>query len=127
ETTNRLSNLTKGTAMHRLLSVAGCDAATVGNACWLRYGPASLTEHARASSYPQLLANFTGIEGVVPSVLLGEVGIFGLTDPFERMENNVDWGFGRADILERATTLARELRAAGARLVVLLSHLGYEH
>ena len=35
--------------MHRLLSVAGCDAATVGNACWLRYGPATLTEHARVS------------------------------------------------------------------------------
>jgi 2',3'-cyclic-nucleotide 2'-phosphodiesterase (5'-nucleotidase family) len=66
ETTNRLSNLTKGTAMHRLLSVAGCDAATVGNACWLRYGPATLTEHARVSTYPQLLANFTGIDGPVP-------------------------------------------------------------
>ena len=27
----------------------------------------SLTEHARASAYPQLLANFTGIDGPVPS------------------------------------------------------------
>jgi len=32
ETTNRLSNITKGAAMHRLLGAAGCDAATVGNA-----------------------------------------------------------------------------------------------
>ena len=126
DTTNRLSNLTKGTAMHRLLSVARCDAATVGNACWLRYGAASLTEHARASTYPQLLANFTGIEGPVPSVLLGEVGIVGITDPFDRI-GDVDWGFGRRDVLESAKDAARDLRACGAKLVVLLSHLGYEH
>jgi len=126
DTTNRLSNLTKGTAMHRLLSVARCDAATVGNACWLRYGAASLTEHARASTYPQLLANFTGIEGPVPSVLLGDVGIVGITDPFDRI-GDVDWGFGRRDVLESAKDAARDLRACGAKLVVLLSHLGYEH
>jgi 2',3'-cyclic-nucleotide 2'-phosphodiesterase (5'-nucleotidase family) len=126
ETTNRLSNLTKGAAMHRLLSAAGCDAATVGNACWLRYGPKSLTEHARVSAYPQLLANFTGIDGPVPSVLLGEVGIVGVTDPFDRI-GDVDWGFGRREVLESARTAARDLRVEGAQLVVLLSHLGYEH
>jgi hypothetical protein len=30
ETTTRLSNLTKGVAMHRLLSAAGCEVAVVG-------------------------------------------------------------------------------------------------
>ncbi len=127
ETTNRLSNVTKGTAMHRLLSVAGCDAATVGNACWLRYGPATLTEHAHTSAYPQLLANFTGIEGPVPSVRIGDVGVIGVTDPFDRMLDDLDWGFGRVEILATVKSLARDLRAQGARLVVLLSHLGYEH
>jgi 2',3'-cyclic-nucleotide 2'-phosphodiesterase (5'-nucleotidase family) len=127
DTTNRLSNLTKGTAMHRLLSLAGCDAYTVGNACWLRYGPAILNEHARAASYPLLLANFTGIEGPVPSVLLGRVGIIGVTDPFDSMADDLDWGFGRADILATTKELARDLRGRGAELVVLLSHLGYEH
>jgi 2',3'-cyclic-nucleotide 2'-phosphodiesterase (5'-nucleotidase family) len=127
ETSNRLSNLTKGTAMHRLLSLAGCDAHTVGNACWLRYGPGILAEHARASSYPQLLANFTGVEGPVPSVLIGDVGVVGVTDPFERMAVDLDWGFERVDVLETTKGLARDLRARGARLVVLLSHLGYEH
>jgi 2',3'-cyclic-nucleotide 2'-phosphodiesterase (5'-nucleotidase family) len=126
DTTNRLSNLTKGTAMHRLLSIAGCDAATVGNASWLRYGAASLTEHARASAYPQLLANFTGIDGPVPSALMGELGIVGVTDPFDRIAD-VDWGFGRRDVLESAKEAARDLRARGAKLVVLLSHLGYDH
>lgn len=127
ETTNRLSNLTKGTAMHRLLSVAGCDAATVGNACWLRYGPATLSAHAHTSTYPQLLANFTGIEGPVPSVLFGELGIVGVTDPFDRMADDLDWGFGRIEVLGAAKAAARDLRARGAQLVVLLSHLGYEH
>jgi 2',3'-cyclic-nucleotide 2'-phosphodiesterase (5'-nucleotidase family) len=127
DTTNRLSNLTKGTAMHRLLSLAGCDAHTVGNACWLRYGPGVLAEHARVAGYPQLLANFAGVEGPVPSVLIGDVGIIGVTDPFERMADDLDWGFERLDILETATELARDLRDRGARLVVLLSHLGYEH
>lgn len=127
ETTNRLSNLTKGAAMHRLLSTAGCDAAAVGNACWLRYGPATLTDHARVSTYPQLLANFTGIEGPVPSVAFGELGIVGVTDPFDRMADDLDWGFGRIQVLEAATAAARDLRAQGAKLVVLLSHLGYDH
>src|SRR3954468_14972682 len=39
EASVRLSNLTKGVAMHRLLSAAGCDAATVGNGSASRYGP----------------------------------------------------------------------------------------
>lgn len=127
ETTNRLSNLTKGAAMHRLLSVAGCDAYAVGNACWMRYGPASVTAHTRVSDYPHLVANFTGIEGTVPSVLLGDVGVLGLTDPFERMADDLDWGFDRVDVLSTARRVARDLREQGARLVVLLSHLGWEH
>src|SRR6266536_3058076 len=49
ETANRLSNLTKGTAMHRLLSAAGCDAATVGNAAPLRYGHQVLLDHAASA------------------------------------------------------------------------------
>jgi 2',3'-cyclic-nucleotide 2'-phosphodiesterase (5'-nucleotidase family) len=127
ETTNRLSNLTKGTAMHRLLSLAGCDAQTVGNACWFRYGPGVLADHAAAASYPQLLANFTGVEGPVPSVLLGDVGVVGVTDPFETVAADLDWGFDRTDVLATAKALARDLRTRGAELVVLLSHLGYEH
>ena len=127
DTTNRLSNLTKGTAMHRLLSLTGCDAHTVGNACWIRYGPGVLADHARASSYPQLLANFGGVRGPVPSVLLGDVGVIGVTDPFEHMADDLDWGFERLDVLATTKQLARDLRAHGAKLVVLLSHLGYEH
>jgi 2',3'-cyclic-nucleotide 2'-phosphodiesterase (5'-nucleotidase family) len=125
ESTNRLSNLTKGAAMHRLLGRAGCEAATVGNACWIRYGPGVLAEHARVAPYPLLLGNFDAVEGPVPSVLLGDVGIFGLSDPFREL-GDVEWGFHALDEVAVARRLARDLRGRGARLVVLLSHLGLE-
>ena len=40
ETTTWISNVTSGAAMHCLLSAAGCEAAAVGNASWLRVRPA---------------------------------------------------------------------------------------
>jgi 2',3'-cyclic-nucleotide 2'-phosphodiesterase (5'-nucleotidase family) len=125
ESTNRLSNLTKGVAMHRLFGRTGCDAATVGNACWIRYGPGVLAEHARVAPYPLLLGNFKPVDGPVPSVLLGDVGVFGLSDPFREL-GDVDWGFEALDEVEVARRLARGLRSRGAELVVLLSHLGLE-
>jgi 2',3'-cyclic-nucleotide 2'-phosphodiesterase (5'-nucleotidase family) len=126
ETTNRLSNMTKGAAMHRLLTRTTCDAATVGNACWIRYGPGVIAEHARAAGYPLLLANFAPVDGVVPSVLLGEVGVFGMTAPFRDLFADTDWGFEKLDELEVAQRCARELRDRGAKLIVFLSHLGLD-
>ncbi len=124
ETTNRLSSMTKGVAMHRLLAQTTCDAATIGNATWLRYGPGVIAEQARAASYPLLLANFAPVAGVVPSVLIGNVGVFGLTAPFRTLFADTDWGFEKLDELEVARRCARELRRQGAELVVFLSHLG---
>lgn len=126
ETSNRLSSITKGAAMHGLLSKAGCDAATVGNGGWQRYGPHVLTAYAQVAAYPLLLANFEPAFGTVPSVLLGEVGVFGLTDAFRDEFDDIDWGWEPLDELQTAREIARELRAAGATLVVLLSHLGLD-
>jgi 2',3'-cyclic-nucleotide 2'-phosphodiesterase (5'-nucleotidase family) len=124
ETTVRLSNLTKGAAMHRLLGRAGCDVSVVGNACWIRYGPTILGAHAEAASYPILLANFEPVVGAVPSARFGGVGVFGLTAPYRDLFTNTDWGWKALDELEVASRLAAELRADGASFVVLLSHLG---
>lgn len=126
ETTNELSNITKGTAMHRLLGRASCDAATVGNSCWLRYGAGVLADHARAAPYPLLLANFAPVTGPVPSALLGDVGVVGLTDPFRELRDGIEWGFEPLDEPAVAREAAADLRRRGARLVVLLSHLGLE-
>src|SRR5919206_2726624 len=130
ETTTWISNATKGAAMHRLLSAAGCEAAAVGNASWLRYGPQVLPSHAEEASYPLLLANVRApdgspFEGTRESVLIGRLGLVGVTAPY--------LGFGietmGASWVEEGPLvrrLAAELRERGAEHVVLLSPLGLE-
>lgn len=131
EATVRLSNLTKGAAMHRLLSAAGCDAAAVGNAAWLRYGAAVLADHAEAASYPLLLANLEGVPRVRPSALLRAgketVGLIGISDPFPRFLGAAEYGLVSREVAPLVQELAADLRAEGADLVVLLSHVGYEN
>ena len=126
ETTSRLSNLTKGVAMHRLLAAAGCEAAAVGNAVWLRYGPQAVTAEAAAVGYPLLCANLTPIEGVRDGVVLDRVGFVGVTDTFPRFRSEFDFGVVAVPVVETVRTVAARLRAEGAELVVLLSHMGLD-
>jgi 5'-nucleotidase len=127
ETTTRLSNLTKGVAMHRLLSVAGCEVSVVGNAVWLRYGPQVIPDQAEAASYPLLLANLEPVEGVQKTVLIDGVGFVGVTDPFgDFLNGELEYGIRATDEIEEVRAGARALRGQGAELVVCLSHLGYK-
>lgn len=130
ETTSRLSNLTKGAAMHRLLSAAGCDVATVGNAAWLRYGAQVIAEHASVAAYPLLVANLRPIPGTQPSATIhaGEttIGVIGLTASFAQFLEGFDFGLEALDEAGVARELARALRADGADLVLVLSHLGLD-
>ena len=134
ETTTWISNVTKGAAMHRLLSAAGCAAAAVGNASWLRYGPGVLASHGGAASYPLLLANVRApdgalFEGTQESALLdvdgARLGLVGVTAPY--LEFGIE-GFGASWVEEGPLVrrLAAELRERGADYVVLLSHLGLD-
>jgi 2',3'-cyclic-nucleotide 2'-phosphodiesterase (5'-nucleotidase family) len=125
ETTTRLSNLTKGVAMHRLLSAAGCEVAAVGNAVWLRYGPQVIVDQARVASYPLLLANLSPVDGAQSSALIDGVGFVGVTDPFHSFLDSGVFDIEASDEVEAVRRGARELRARGAELVVCLSHLGY--
>jgi len=60
-------------------------------------------------------------------VLLGDVGVIGLTASFaDFFGGELDWGSAPLPEIETARALARELRAAGASLVVVLSHLGLD-
>ena len=75
-----MSNVTKGTGMHRLLNAAGCDAAVAGNGAWMRYGPQVLVDHSAAARYPLLLANLRTsngepLAGVQPTCLLAAGGV----------------------------------------------------
>jgi 2',3'-cyclic-nucleotide 2'-phosphodiesterase (5'-nucleotidase family) len=129
ETTVRLSSLTKGAALHRILSAAGCDVATVGNAVWLRYGPQALAANAAAADYPLLLANLVPVEGVLPSVVLNagdwRVGVIGVTDDFAGVFGDFDFGMRSLPVVPLVRELARDLRVRGADLVIVLSHLGW--
>jgi 2',3'-cyclic-nucleotide 2'-phosphodiesterase (5'-nucleotidase family) len=136
DTTNRLSNLTKGVAMHQLLSLAGCDAAVIGNACTVRYGPQIVAEQARVARYPLLLANLRTPEGALlpgmhATVLLTagalRLGLIGLTSPLAEMEEHFyeKWfGMQVPPALPLIQELAATLRSQGADAVLLLSHLG---
>ncbi|MFI5273138.1 MAG: bifunctional metallophosphatase/5'-nucleotidase [Ktedonobacterales bacterium] len=128
----RLSNLTKGVAMHRLLSAAGCNAAAVGNAALPRYGPAVLAAQARAASYPLLLANLrqsdgAPLRGTRPSALLQvrgvRLGLIGVTAELDGVYEKV-YGLRALPVLPLIRELAAQLRQEGADGVLVLSHLG---
>jgi 2',3'-cyclic-nucleotide 2'-phosphodiesterase (5'-nucleotidase family) len=134
DTTERLSNLTKGVALHRLLRVAGCQAVAVGNGTVIRYGVDPLVEQAAAGGYPHLAANLQRdgavVPGAQPRALLDvdgiRVGLVGLTP--------TDWRDLYTDALgvelPDEQPLVREhtdvLWAEGADVVILLSHVGVE-
>lgn len=132
ETAVRLSNLTKGVAMHRLLSAAGCDVVAVGNAAPVRYGSEVLAEQAAAASYPLLLANMRQPNGApVPGVQLSllhdlgglRLGLLGITS---EVDGTYEQWFGlkMPEPLPLVRELAAALRQDGADVVVLLSHMG---
>jgi 2',3'-cyclic-nucleotide 2'-phosphodiesterase (5'-nucleotidase family) len=131
EPTSRLSNLTKGSAMHRLLTVAGCDAAAAGNGAWMRYGPQVVRDHAAAAGYPLVLANLRGPDGCLlpgaqPSVILSagplRLGLIGVTAATEKFSG--PFGLSVLHALPLIRELAASLKQDGADMVVLLSHMG---
>lgn len=134
DTTERLSNLTKGVALHRLLRVAGCQAVAVGNGTVIRYGVEPLVDQAAAGGYPQLAANLWRDGALVPGVqgrvLLDvegiRVGLIGLTPTTWRDLYEDALGVDLPDELPLVREHADALWAEGAELVVLLSHVGIE-
>lgn len=134
ETARYISNVTSGVAMHRLLSVAGCEAAAVGNGGFIRYGSPILRKYAEAASYPLLLANIQTAEGeplpgTAPALLMEveslRIGFIGLT---ANIFNIYEEFFGLRAMPEAPLTreLAAQLREQGANIIILLSHLGLD-
>lgn len=134
ETSVRLSNLTKGVAMHRLLTATGCAAHAVGNGAALRYGPSVLAAQAAAARYPLLLANMRNgdgsvIEGARATALIETggvcIGLIGITSEVGGMYESA-FGVRILPVLPLVRELAAELRNAGADTVLLLSHMGLD-
>jgi 2',3'-cyclic-nucleotide 2'-phosphodiesterase (5'-nucleotidase family) len=134
DTTERLSNLTKGVGLHRLLRVAGCQAVAVGNGTVIRYGAEPLVDQAEAGGYPHLAANLwrdgTVVPGAQARAMLDvdgiHVGLIGLTSTDWRDLYEDALGVELPDELPIAREQADVLWANGADLVILLSHMGIE-
>lgn len=115
----------------------GFDAMALGNH-ELDPGPGGLAGILAAAfadgSFPILSANAngldgTGLEGLVSRALVKDaggvkVGVFGLTVPDDPLFNGAPVSLD-ADVISAASREAAALRAAGAEIVVLLSHLGF--
>lgn len=133
DTSVRLSAMTFGVAGWRVLGAAGVDAAVVGNGGLLRYGPAQLPAYARALGSSPLVCDLEidggTPPGAAPSTLLraGEltVGILGITDYYAQYD--VAFGLRERGRVTAVRQEAEALRAAGADVVVLLSHAGINH
>jgi 2',3'-cyclic-nucleotide 2'-phosphodiesterase (5'-nucleotidase family) len=134
ETSIRLSNLTKGVAMYRLLRVAGCAVAAIGNGGLPRYSHYILPAYARAAGFPLLLGNLRNpdgslLDGVQATTILNvgtlKLGIIGVTAPTLGGEPIYeDFGLSSLSVVPLVREMATELRQQGADVVILLSHLG---
>lgn len=133
DTSNRLSNLTKGRSMHNLLSIAQPAVAAVGNGSILRYGWQILEKHAVALGCPLLLANLLTpdgdlIPGLQPTTILEldgfKLGVIGVTAQISAYRSFFD--LQTPDTTALVRRLAEELREQGADAVMVLSHLGLD-
>ncbi len=133
DTSNRLSNLTKGKSMYRLLGLGRPDAVVVGNGSLLRYGYHVLAEHAQAVDCPLLLANVLMpygalIPGVRAVAILNvgpmKLGVVGVTDPIQAY--NRFFGLQLPDIIETVWTWINKLEESNVGGVMVLSHLGLD-
>jgi 2',3'-cyclic-nucleotide 2'-phosphodiesterase (5'-nucleotidase family) len=128
------SDVTKGRANFALLEAMGYQATTVGNSEALQWGRAALARLVQAVHLPVLAANLRGVQSgelAVPGLQTHtwfefdgvKVAVLGATAPmaggYER------FGFTAADPEPILRDLIAEVRAEGAKLVILLSHLGY--
>lgn len=125
------SSMTKGRAMMALLRGAGYELEALGNATPIRYGPQTIAGLAEDFGRPLLCANMFEpdsnqlVAGLEPYTIqrFGEltIGIIGLTDP---MRFYAFFKLDMGDPVQLLPQLIAEVRARGAQMVVLLSHLG---
>ena len=127
------SDVTKGTAIMAMMNAIGYDAAALGNAAVITYGPHNLARLAEAANFPILVANLswteTGqlVQGGVPYQLLDlgriKLGIIGVTAVFDIYSIFGTRTFKPAPIVGE---LVQHLQNRGANVIAVLSHLGLE-
>ncbi len=127
------SDVTKGAAIMAMMNAVGYDAAALGNAAVVTYGPDNLRRLAEAADFPIMVANLswsaTGqlVEGAVPYQMLdlGEtkLGVIGVT----ALSNSyATFGTRSFEVPPIVSELTKHLRQQGAKIIAVLSHLGLE-
>lgn len=133
DTSNRLSNLTKGRSMHNLLSIAEPAVAAVGNGSILRYGWQVLQQHGEAVGCPLVLSNLQTpdgeqIPGSVPTTMLDidgfQLGVIGLTAQVSLYQRFFD--LQMPDTVRTVRRYYDDLIETGANAVMILSHCGLD-
>lgn len=129
-----LSGVTKGRPMIELMNAIGVDVAVMGNHEF-DFGPAVAARRIGESRFPWLGANVLGRDrkpavGARDRITVerGEVtiGFFGVLTPDTETQSSPGRDIEFADVLETAGASVRRLRAAGADLVVALTHLAID-
>ncbi|MGZ4032974.1 MAG: bifunctional metallophosphatase/5'-nucleotidase [Tumebacillaceae bacterium] len=123
---------TNGQISLDLLADIGYHAMTAGNNELLRCTPEQIRHLSQTTSVPWLLNNLreadgSRIGGMVDHLLIDlgdgvKVGVFGATDLFGDVYEQL-FGFQNVETLAAARRSIQELRAQGATLIVMLSHL----
>ncbi|WP_231848888.1 bifunctional metallophosphatase/5'-nucleotidase [Paramagnetospirillum magneticum] len=118
------SNATKGAHMVEFFNALAPTAAVPGNHEF-DFGTANFVTQIKASTFPWVGSNISGVEGVKPSLLteIGgvKVGFAGVLTRQTTRSSHAD-GATFADEAATLDATARQLRAAGAELVVALTH-----
>ena len=128
----RFCSLTKGAAFSPVLNAMGYELQTMGNDISLPYGPQAMAAVAARAHFPILAANCRDGDGPLPqglgeSVLIPlpgglKMGVIGLTAPWDGMYEI--FGLHLPDFRDVARDWVAKLRAQGAALLIVLSHLG---
>jgi 5'-nucleotidase len=130
--------VTQGRASYSLLEAMGVQASVVGNGEALNWGRQALAKIVASVNFPVLAANLVdgadatrlAVPGLKGSLLLqlagfpgfGGLGLIGLTQAFNNAYERC--GYGAVDTRSVIRREIDSLRGQGARLIVLLSHLG---
>jgi len=126
-----MSGITKGTQMIEMTNAVGLDIAVVGNH-ELDFGSEIFKQRVAESRYPWLGTNVLGTDGKIYGQLVGTVtrkvgdltvGFFGLLTPDTTHLSSPGPDMKFAPALETARAAVKQLRDAGADMVVALTHL----
>ena len=125
---------TKGAAFPQILNAMGYSLQAMGNAISVTYGPQFMSDVAARAGFPILAANFRDGEGplvegmqeyaliqLTDSLKIGVIGFTATARIFYKL-----FGLNIPDTQDLAKKLISQLKAMGANVIIVLSHLGID-